>query len=51
VLFFCPSHYLERERYNMTFKPLHDRVVVRRVENDEKLHLKFQLSLLSQLYI
>ena len=27
---------LERERYNMTFKPLHDRVVVRRVENDEK---------------
>ena len=34
--FFCPSHYTERERYNMTFKPLHDRVVVRRVENDEK---------------
>tara|TARA_Y100000589_G_scaffold92696_1_gene87600 strand:- start:241 stop:576 length:336 start_codon:yes stop_codon:yes gene_type:complete len=36
VLFFYPSHNLERERYNMTFKPLHDRVVVRRVENDEK---------------
>ena len=34
--FFCPSHYTERERCNMTFKPLHDRVVVRRVENDEK---------------
>ena len=36
MLFFYPSHYLERKCYNMTFKPLHDRVVVRRVENDEK---------------
>ena len=34
--FFVRLNYLERERYNMTFKPLHDRVVVRRVENDEK---------------
>ena len=34
--FFVRPIMLERERYNMTFKPLHDRVVVRRVENDEK---------------
>jgi chaperonin GroES len=36
LFFFVRLKFFKRERYDMTFKPLHDRVVVRRVENDEK---------------